>query len=618
MGTTAQKLQKLVDNKQLIVDSVNAKAGTSFDINSKLSDVANAIENIESGIDTSDATAIANDILQGKTAYTAEGKVEGTIETYNGENDIGAVGSLKKLLDDVKQSRYLFYDYNGEDVSDLICYNDTENVTNMEYMFGSCYNLITIPLINTSSVTNMQGTFANCTNLTTIPQLDMSKVTNMQNMFNQADGLVYLPPLNTENVTNMQQTFYYCDNLEVIEGLDTSKVTNMRNIFANCPKLRKAPVLNLVKCSDMAYAFQACNSMKVIELLNFNISNSSYTNQAFECGRLRTIIFRSFGTNTTLSSNAFNNAYRLLGTINSTYNPYGTKDCYIYLPNDKIDTLKSATTWSKYADQFRVLEEYTLDGTTSGEFNYNKAMKDYYVMPPLLPFTVYNGRTSTIKIKLNEWETLPIANVTSLTPELATISNVTVTTENIIFDVTTKIGEAIIQVDVNGEHYNSFNFVINTLAVEEPIITVQEKVTNPNNSATNYYMFTLNEDGYYESTNQEKSRSTALCRVYINNPNDFDIRLHFDCIQDSENSDYARLSKVDNSFASGMSSNYVYKSFSSLSSTNIQTVNYSIPSGEHFIDVQFDKDSSFNKGRDSFQFKVRFGGTYYASNIKEI
>lgn len=43
MGTTAEKLQKLVDNKQLIVDAVNARAKTSLDINSKPSDIANII-----------------------------------------------------------------------------------------------------------------------------------------------------------------------------------------------------------------------------------------------------------------------------------------------------------------------------------------------------------------------------------------------------------------------------------------------------------------------------------------------------------------------------------------------------------------------------------------------
>lgn len=36
-------------------------------------------------VDTSDATAVAADMLSGKTAYGAYGKLTGTIETYNGE-----------------------------------------------------------------------------------------------------------------------------------------------------------------------------------------------------------------------------------------------------------------------------------------------------------------------------------------------------------------------------------------------------------------------------------------------------------------------------------------------------------------------------------------------------
>lgn len=50
--------------------------------------------------------------------------------------------------------------------------------------------------------------------------------------------------------------------------------------------------------------------------------------------------------------------------------PKGTG--YIYVPRALVDTYKAATNWSTYATQFRALEDYTVDGTITGELDETK------------------------------------------------------------------------------------------------------------------------------------------------------------------------------------------------------------------------------------------------------
>lgn len=44
----------------------------------------------------------------------------------------------------------------------------------------------------------------------------------------------------------------------------------------------------------------------------------------------------------------------------------------IYVPAALIDSYKAATNWSAYANQFRALEDYTVDGTITGELDESK------------------------------------------------------------------------------------------------------------------------------------------------------------------------------------------------------------------------------------------------------
>ena len=412
MGTTADKLQRLVEGKQAIVDAVNSKSNTSLTINSKLSDVASAINNISVGTNTSDATAVASDILKSKTAYTADGKVEGTIETYNGET-VGGAEKQQNLLQkqiDEHTARGLFAGWvSNRNLDEYInsldfsrtssthsmfkdCQNvmsipffNTNNITDMSDMFNGCYRITTIPLLDTSNVTKMNYMFYACGELTSIPQLDTSSVTTMNSMFYQCSKLPTIPQLDTSNVIDMSYMFCYCKLLPTIPQLDTSNVTNMSymfnncyaltsipqldtskvrdisSMFSSCSKLVDIPQLNTIEVTKVSNTFYKCSLLETIDITYYNISSTSNSSNFVQnCSALKSLIIREFGANYVLSSNSFTGS----GIANGTG--------YIYVPRSMVSILQSATNWSTYATQIRALEDYTIDGTTTGALDESK------------------------------------------------------------------------------------------------------------------------------------------------------------------------------------------------------------------------------------------------------
>ena len=88
--------------------------------------------------------------------------------------------------------------------------------------------------------------FSGCSNLTEIvgmkEYLNTENVTDMSYMFDGCSSLANLDlsGFKTANVTNMERMFYYCSSLTNLDlsGFNTANVTNMERMFSNCKEIK--------------------------------------------------------------------------------------------------------------------------------------------------------------------------------------------------------------------------------------------------------------------------------------------------------------------------------------------------------------------------------------------
>lgn len=131
-------------------------------------------------------------------------------------------------------------------VIDGLNYLNTENVTDMQYMFDACYRLTSLDVshFNTSSVTNMKGLFGDCRALMSLEMnnFDTRNVTDMGFMFSGSESLsrLDLSSFNTSNVADMDNMFQYCSSLKTIYVSDSWSIESLSNgdrIFVACNML---------------------------------------------------------------------------------------------------------------------------------------------------------------------------------------------------------------------------------------------------------------------------------------------------------------------------------------------------------------------------------------------
>jgi len=174
----------------------------------------------------------------------------------------------------VSSTAYWFYNLRNLTTVEGIQNLNTQNVTDMSYMFMYCNSLTTIDVTNfkTDNVTNMNSMFGYCFSLATIDVsgFNTEKVTGMWGMFARCNVLTSLDVsgFNTQNVTNMSQMFESCANLHELDvrGFNTQNVTNMNGMFEGCWRLKSLDLssFNTHSTVNMGRLFYACDSLTTI------------------------------------------------------------------------------------------------------------------------------------------------------------------------------------------------------------------------------------------------------------------------------------------------------------------------------------------------------------------
>ena len=220
----------------------------------------------------------------------------------------GGGNTLKNLLDATKSANYLFYEYQGTSVDDLIQYNDTENVESISRTFYRS-KVVKVPELNTSKVKDFSYALT-YSSINEFPNWNFSNAESIGYLLRQCKSLktdivfnnlskltgdyclngvcqqsaiksATLNGLNPDTVYSLDQAFYDCGWLTSISLNTTTgvpmKVKSMLETFNYCSQLKTLPLMDLTQCTR--FSVTGCSSLESIpaydlsNITSINISN---------------------------------------------------------------------------------------------------------------------------------------------------------------------------------------------------------------------------------------------------------------------------------------------------------------------------------------------------------
>ena len=184
---------------------------------------------------------------------------------------------------------------------------DTKNVSNMKFMFCGCSGLTSLDVskFDTKNVTDMNGMFGRCSGLTSldVSKFDTKNVTDMNGMFGDCSGLTSLDvsKFDTKNVWSMGSMFQDCSGLTSLDvsKFDTKNVRSMGSMFYHCSGLTSLDVskFDTKNVTDMIHMFNGCSGLTTLDVSKFDTQNVRWMNYMFcGCSGLTTLDLSNFNT----------------------------------------------------------------------------------------------------------------------------------------------------------------------------------------------------------------------------------------------------------------------------------------------------------------------------------